>query len=210
MYINVLEKRQPQLMAGGGPGSCRGLYGKLSKGLCAGTPNGTKWRRLRVSTVNRCAAAVAATARSGNPGVWPLLRAKSDSAPAMRAAGTSNGSIRLPYRCKTVSSHSAKRAAFARAPWRRAFAMPSSISATVIVERKSSSEFRPIHVISATEAGPFEGAPAEMTSVSTRYTAHRPGLRSGLRLRLGKSPFSSGAAIKSRPQEGISESRCHS
>jgi hypothetical protein len=197
-------------MSGSEPGSRRGLYGKRSKGLCAGTPNGTKWRRLRVSTVNRCAAAVAAIARSGNPGVWRLLRAKSDSAPAMRAAGTSNGNIRLPYRCTTVSSHFAKRAAFARAPWRRAFAIPSSISATVIVERKSPSEFRPIHVISATEAAPFEDAPAEMTSVSTRYTSYRTGLRSGLRLRLGKSPFSRGAAIRSRPKDGIRESRCHS
>src|SRR5208282_1412515 len=104
-----------------------------------------------------------------NPGARPCARATLDRLPAIRATETSKARIRSRYRCNSVSSQADSAAALRAAPSRRALAMPSATSATVTAERKSAAEFRSIQPTNAAEADALDGAPAEITLVSTRY-----------------------------------------
>src|SRR5882672_5204816 len=80
----------------------------------------------------------------------------------------------------------------------------------VTLERKSRSELSSIHLISLAETICLDGAPAEITSVSTRYTFQRSAERNPPPRRLGRSRFVTGAAINNLPNEGTRESRFHS
>jgi hypothetical protein len=90
--------------------------------------------------------------------------------PVTRAAATSSGSTRAPYRCSSVSSQAAKPSARAVLPARRGLAMPSSASATVTTESQSRALFRSIQAATAAGRGVRPGDPADSTLVSTRYT----------------------------------------
>src|SRR5882672_7777460 len=80
----------------------------------------------------------------------------------------------------------------------------------VTLERKSRSELSSIHLISLAETICLDGAPAKITSVSTRYTFQRSAERNPPPRRLGRSRFVTGAAINNLPNEGTRESRFHS
>src|SRR5665213_4404701 len=69
-----------------------------------------------------------------------------------------------------VSSQSARSALLRVAPSRRVLAIPSSISATVTADINKEAECVSIHSTSA-DGTSRDGAAAEMTLVSTRYTA---------------------------------------
>src|ERR1700712_456239 len=147
---------------------------------------------------------------SASPGECPKPRARSDSAPAIRAVAASKARMRSPYRCKIVSSQAVRSALLREAPSRRNLVTPSSISATVTDDINNEAECVSIHSTSANGTG-RDGAAADKTLVSTRYTGNqRPDFRNGDLLRLGKSSVVNGDAINSRPKLGTVVSRSHS
>src|SRR6266404_6385321 len=111
----------------------------------------------------------------------------------------------------TVSNHAVRSTLLREAPSRRNLAMPSSISATVTADRNKVAECKSIQ---STKLGGIgrDGAAAEMTLVSTRYTGgyYNLGVRKRDLLRLVRSPDDNGAAINRRPRLGTVESRSHS
>src|SRR6266481_649786 len=71
-----------------------------------------------------------------------------------------------------VSNHAARSELFRVAPSRRDLAIPSSISAIVTAYKNNEADWIFIHSTSAGGAG-RDGAAAEMTVLSTRYTGIR-------------------------------------
>jgi len=179
-------------------------------GSTAATPNGSRCRRLRDRIVRPWRCAVAAMTISANPGACPRPRARSDSTPAIRAVAASNERIRSLYKCRTVSSQAVSSELLRVAPSRRSLAIPSSISATVTADMDNEAEWVSIHSTSAADTD-LDGATADKTLVSTRYTGNqRPDFRNGDLLRAGKSFAVNGAAINKRPKLGTVVSRSHS
>ena len=95
-----------------------------AEGSRTGTPAGSKWRTLRVTTVRPCSSAVAAMSRS--PLSWPR---RPDRRPHRRAADKSTARMRSPYRASNRSNQALSSCACAgsRLSCRT---MPRSISPT--------------------------------------------------------------------------------
>ena len=73
-----------------------------SKGFSVGTPVGSKWRTLRVTTVRPCSRAVAAINRSA-----PSCPRVADNCPHLRAVAASTIRIRSLYQASTRSNQRA-------------------------------------------------------------------------------------------------------
>ena len=135
----------------------------------------------------------------------------------------STGSIRSPYRWTRASSHPARSAASRVAPSRRAFAIPSSIPATVTTGKKSASG-RIVHPADkihparrgSTPARNFRRAPRRKSHLESdqihqaRSRSQKPVCRIGVRSRSGRSSGLTGTAISKRPKDGTRDRRSHS
>ncbi len=105
----------------------------------------------------------------GQPGRPPRLPREVGNPPQRPRHDQIHGQIRALYKCTTVCSHAAKRSALRCAPNRPAFAIASSISATVITDKIKAPQLRSIQPANAPCSTNCVAATAESTFVSTKY-----------------------------------------